>query len=76
MRAGKKYESIKKTFGFSKLKVFFFVMDILFISGFVLRSMYTFLEHYYGDADYEHCSLQSLACMYYALFVQYQLSFI
>ena len=40
-------------------------MDILFISGFVLRSMYTFLEHYYGDADYEHCSLQSLACMYY-----------
>ena len=23
MRAGKKYESIKKTFGFSKLKVFF-----------------------------------------------------
>ena len=24
MRAGKKYESIKKTFGFSKLKVFFF----------------------------------------------------
>ena len=75
MRAGKKYESIKKTFGFSKLKVFF-VMDILFISGFVLRSMYTFLEHFYGDADYEHCSLQSLACMYYTLFVQYQLSLI
>ena len=52
------------------------MMDILFISGFVLRSMYTFLEHYYGDADYEHCSLQSLAYMYYTLFVQYQLSFI
>ena len=52
------------------------MMDILFISGFILKSMYTFLEHYYGDADYEHCSLQSLACMYYTLFVQYQLSFI
>ena len=52
------------------------MMDILFISGFVLRSMYTFLERYYGDADYEHCSLQSLACMYHTLFIQYQLSFI
>ena len=66
----------KENFWLFKIKGFFFVMDVLFISGFVLRSMYTFLEHYYGDADYEHCSLQSLACMYYTLFVQYQLSFI
>lgn len=51
-------------------------MDILLSRGFVLRSRYTFLELYYGDAGYEHCSLQSLACMCYTLFILYQLSLI